>query len=68
MNNLKVFDNSTEIQGILKIVFKNNSFNKKKNKNRRSRKKEVAAMENNQNHGNQLPQPIFGTLFGWLTS
>lgn len=47
MNNLKVFDNSTEIQGILKIVFKNNSFNKKKNKNRRSRKKEVAAMENN---------------------
>lgn len=30
MNNLKVFDNSTEIQGILKIVFKNNSFNKKK--------------------------------------
>lgn len=30
MNNLKVFDNSTEIQGILKIVFKNNTFNKKK--------------------------------------
>lgn len=30
MNNLKVFDNSAENQGILKIVFKNNTFNIKK--------------------------------------
>lgn len=43
----KVFDNSTGFQGILKSAFKNNIFNTKKIKNRRSRQKEVAAMENN---------------------